>query len=98
VGGGVQQMKMIHALKLNTNFAEPILSGRKTFEIRKNDRGFQTGDIIMFQAVDDFGKYVPHEINNISFEITYVLNGWGIENNYVVLSIKRVRKRRRRVK
>jgi hypothetical protein len=52
----------------------------------------------MFQAVDDFGKYVPHEINNISFEITYVLNGWGLESDFVVLSIKRARKRRRRVK
>lgn len=91
-------MKMIHALKLNTNFAEPILSERKTFEIRINDRGFQTGDIIMFQAVDDFGKYVPHEINNISFEITYVLNGWGLESDFVVLSIKRARKRRRCIK
>ena len=91
-------MKTTHVLKINTNFCAPIIAGIKNFEIRKNDRGFQTGDIIVFQAVNDLGVYVPHEINNIPFEITYVLNGWGLESDFVVLSIKRARKRRRRVK
>ena len=38
--------RTVHELKLGWNFCDPVLSGRKTFELRKNDRGFQTGDLI----------------------------------------------------
>ena len=37
-----------HDLKLSIEFCDAVLSGEKTFEVRKNDRGFQTGDLIRF--------------------------------------------------
>ena len=37
-----------HELKLHLNFCDAVYNGRKTFEIRRNDRGFQTGDHIKF--------------------------------------------------
>lgn len=32
-----------HKLKLDIAFCDVILSGEKSFEIRKNDRGYQKG-------------------------------------------------------
>lgn len=32
---------IIHALKIDPNYFDDVVQGRKTFEIRKNDRGFK---------------------------------------------------------
>lgn len=81
-------MSRIHNLKILNDFADGILMGDKNFEVRKNDRGFQKGDGIKFQAIDNSGIPNTHIINNKIYEITYVLSGWGIENGYVVLAIR----------
>ena len=35
---------MIHELKIWPEFYMPVVEGKKTFEIRKNDRDFKVGD------------------------------------------------------
>ena len=45
-----------HELKLDINYFEDVKSGLKNFEIRKNDRDFQVGDILEFKIFDS-GKY-----------------------------------------
>lgn len=77
-----------HMLKLSKEFANSVLNGDKCFEVRKNDRGFQKGDNVIFQVVDSYELGVYHKLNDKVFEITYVLGGWGIENGYVVFGIK----------
>lgn len=86
-----------HDLKLNTEFCDAVLSGEKTFEVRKNDRGFQTGDLIRFIPTDGTSyhssdgtvrEHAQHEISGHTYKITYILNGWGIKNGYVVLGIR----------
>ena len=42
-----------HKLKLNIDFCDDVLSGRKNFEIRKNDRDYQKGDHIKFIPIDN---------------------------------------------
>ena len=79
-----------HNLKLNIEFCDDVLIGRKSFEIRENDRGYQTGDHIKFIPVNEQYFVVKHEIQNKIYEITYVLNGWGLKNGYVVFGIKEV--------
>lgn len=79
---------MIHELKLEYQFQQPILDGEKTFEVRYNDRGYQKGDLVRFRVVDRKNAVEP--IENKLYEITYVLSGWGIEEAYVVFGIRRV--------
>lgn len=81
---------MTHQLKICTSFANCVLDGSKTFEIRKNDRGFQKGDKIVFVVMDDGGALHNsfHELNCKEYEITYVLSDWGLEKGYVALGIK----------
>lgn len=86
---------MLHELKIKRSFAEAILLGDKTFELRINDRGYQKGDLIKFSILDserDIYEKVRVEINLQMqlFEITYVLNGWGLEPGYVAFAIKPV--------
>lgn len=39
-----------HELKLDTKYFEDVKSGKKNFEIRNNDRGFEIGDILELRA------------------------------------------------
>ena len=77
-----------HELKILDKFADDVLIGYKNFEIRENDRGFQKGDTVEFTCVDKAGIEMPHEINKKRYEITYVLNGWGLKDGYVVFGMK----------
>lgn len=78
---------MLHELKLKEDFADAITDGRKTFEVRRNDRGFQTGDRVRFKVVDALGFETEHPLNGREMRITYVLSGWGIKEGYVVFGV-----------
>lgn len=80
----------LHRIKLNEDFADAVLSGDKCFEVRENDRGYQKGDLVQFRVIQPNGLYNnTHKLNDVQFKITYVLNGWGIKDNYVVFGIRR---------
>lgn len=49
---GEETMKL-HELKIEKQYAIEKVGGRKMFEIRKNDRDFQVGDLIHYIVVDD---------------------------------------------
>ena len=78
---------MMHELKIQVPFADAIVEGRKTFELRYNDRGFQAGDEVRFHAVVN-GLGTSHPINDRRYAITYVLGGWGLKDDWVALSIR----------
>lgn len=85
----------LHEIKLNVNFCDAVLSGEKSFEIRRNDRGYQRGDYVRFTATDyciETGSFEPcgHEIDNRLYRIEYVISGWGLSTGYVAFSIKEV--------
>ena len=87
-----------HELKTWPAYFEAIVSGEKTFEVRRDDRGFQKGDVLVLQCwnpkVGLGGRYVndcfgkPREIRR---KIAYVLTGgqFGIEPGFVVMGLKR---------
>lgn len=82
---------MLHELKIEKQFADAVLGGRKTFEVRKNDRGFNAGDLVRFEVVEQGAMFVlrceSHPLNGEMFRIGYVLNGWGLKEGYVAFSI-----------
>lgn len=80
----------VHEIKLLEDYCDAVLSGEKTFEVRKNDRGYQKGDHISFIPVDRLCLKIPHPVSEKEYEITYVHSGLGLENGYVVFSIKDV--------
>lgn len=83
-----------HKIKILVDFADEVLTGEKNFEIRENDRGYQKGDQVKFMVVDYKGCNVNHPLNEWikhTFEITYVMNGWGLKNGFVVFGIREVK-------
>jgi hypothetical protein len=80
---------MRHEIKIGLDFANAVLAKEKTFEIRRNDRGYQKGDAVVFRVVDRDGNELPeHPLNAEVYEITYVLSGWGLRDGFVAFGIK----------
>lgn len=90
----------IHKLKIKEEYYEQVVAGKKTFELRKNDRDYQVGDLIQFTKIErvstgDFvvpfcDKETPTEE---LFQITYVLKDvpqYGLDKDFCILAIKQV--------
>lgn len=83
-----------HVLKVDFKYANAILNGKKSFEVRKNDRNFMVGDEIVFKVLIDKDSYAGaravHPLNGIVYRIDYVLNNFeGLAQKYVAFSISR---------
>jgi hypothetical protein len=77
-----------HELKLKQPYFDAVLNGRKTFEVRYNDRDYQEGDIVIFREVDRDGDPTP-SIVRIKAEIGYVLRDFaGLQDGYVAFSLR----------
>ena len=79
---------MRHDIKIKQCYLIHILEGNKTFEVRKNDRDYQVGDLVRFLPLqdDNYNAYsVKQEIPD--FKITYVTS-FGCQEGYVVLGIQ----------
>ncbi len=75
-----------HRIKILSEFADDVLKGQKTFEVRKNDRGYKKGDHVIFEVISRSGVVCQqHPLNYREFEISYILGGWGIKKRYIVL-------------
>lgn len=80
---------MIHVIKIQKEYAEAVFLGEKTFEVRNNDRGYQKGDLVEFQVMDGAMERPTHPLNDMTFEITYVLGSFiGLASNYVAFAIR----------
>lgn len=84
---------MVHQLKCAANYFEDVITGKKTFEIRKNDRDFHVGDYLALNEL------TPHECNDkhehletgrsAIFHVHYILDDPAYcKEGYVVLGIE----------
>lgn len=78
-----------HRLKILDSFANDVLDGSKSFELRYNDRNYQRGDYVKFVVVDEDGDRQTHPLNDVLFRVVYVLGGWGLKDGYVALGLKK---------
>lgn len=81
----------IHELKTISTYFDAVAEGRKTFEVRRNDRGFQAGDLLyLIRVTDDYSRRATGE--RLTRRITYLLQGgqFGIEPGFCVLGLGEV--------
>lgn len=81
-------MATLHKLKTWPEHFEEVYLGNKTFEARKNDRDYKTGDVLVLQEYDPDGYcYTGRELEK---NVTHILHGgqFGIEEGYVIMSIQ----------
>jgi ParB family chromosome partitioning protein len=78
---------MIHELKLSTEFFLDVIKGKKTFEMRKNDRPFKVGDLLALNEYDTENK--TYTGNSCLVYIDYILDNkaYCIEGT-IVMAIK----------
>ena len=73
-----------HDIKIASSYYEDIISGKKKFELRKNDRGYKVGDSLKMLEFAD-GK---HTGRTIDADIIYMLEDYtGLEEGYCILGI-----------
>jgi phosphoribosyl-ATP pyrophosphohydrolase len=86
-----------HELKILPQYFNDIQDGSKTFEIRKNDRGFEVGDKIILKEFErgadnfiDVRIKTGYTGNETTKEISYILKGgkYGLEEGYCILGLK----------
>ena len=76
---------MEHKLKIYPEYFTQVCNGRKSFEIRKNDRNFQVGDLLVLQEYCPIIQdYTGREVKK---EVTYITD-FEQRDGYVVMSIK----------
>ena len=85
-------MPATHLLKIEPVYFEQVRNGNKTFEIRRDDRGYQKGDIVVLNeydrslhTIDDY-KYAG---NAVSAVIGYV-TAYEQQSGFVVFSLNNV--------
>jgi uncharacterized protein YqfB (UPF0267 family) len=86
----------IHELKIWPEFFDAVLSGAKTFDLRKNDRDFQVGDVLKLREWAPAGHfYTGKEVIAL---ISYILEHrpdagcaatYGLKPGYVILAFGR---------
>lgn len=82
-----QQEKKVHDVKLGTTFFDDVKTGRKTFELQKNDRGYKEGDTIVLHEYKD-GAMTGRTITK---KIVYMLEDFtGLEDGYCILGLGEV--------
>ena len=73
-----------HEVKLGAEFFEDVLHNRKTFELRKNDRDYRVGDLLVlkeFKNGEETGRECTRYINYMLEDYT------GLVEGYCVMSI-----------
>lgn len=75
----------VHNLKIKPQYFKDVVSGIKTFEVRKNDRNFKVGDLMVLETYDN-EKFIGGFVNT---EITYILDDPKYcKKGYVILGFK----------
>lgn len=81
-----KEMK-VHKLKILPEYFEAVVKERKTFEIRKNDRLYEIGDMLRLQEYNQEEKKYTGKF--IYVEVVYILDNPGfLIKGYVALGIR----------
>jgi ParB family chromosome partitioning protein len=75
----------VHSIKLSFLYFDAVATGKKRFEVRKNDRNYQVGDYLRMHEIDSCGNETG---KIITAQVDYVLDKFaGLQDGYCVMSI-----------
>jgi ParB family chromosome partitioning protein len=75
----------VHQIRLASMYFDDVCSGKKSFELRKNDRHYKVGDILEMMEFAD-GKNTGRSVRVL---VTYLLEDYtGIEDGYCIMATK----------
>lgn len=80
-------MSTLHELKIATEYYHRVCSGQKTFEIRKNDRDYQVGDVLLMREYDPKGKVYIDYSPALHAKVVYISTAF-LQEGYCVLGIE----------
>ena len=73
----------VHQIRLGASFFEDACSNRKSFELRKNDRGYKEGDILELMEFAD-GRNTGRMVRKL---VTYILEDYtGLEDGFCIMA------------
>ncbi|MFG6322390.1 MAG: DUF3850 domain-containing protein [Lachnospiraceae bacterium] len=77
---------MIHELKVLQDYFDDVLTGKKRFELRRDDRDYQVGDIFILKEWTPDGGYTGRQYSGT---ISYILRGcscpgYGLADGYCI--------------
>lgn len=76
----------VHNLKIAPTYFQDVVSGKKKFEVRENDRGYNIGDYLCLREYDT--EYHLYTGKELVVKIIYILGDFvGLKENYVVLGL-----------
>ena len=75
-----------HFLRTINPYFHQVWMDNKKFEVRKNDRDFKAGDVLVLKEYDEKNGYLGRLI---FANISYVLEGgqYGVDEDYCIMSI-----------
>ena len=86
---GERPEEIVHDLKCWPNYYTAIYEGLKTFEVRKDDRGYQIGDVLLLREWDAFRESYTGRQGR--WKVRYLLRDHhAITSGYVVMAIEPV--------
>lgn len=74
----------VHRLKTLPDFYKAVRSGEKMFEIRKNDRDFKVGDLLVLEEWSQETGYTGRE----EWRFVTYMTPYAQQDGYVVMSLK----------
>lgn len=73
-----------HSIRIAAMYFDDVASGKKNFELRKNDRGYKEGDVLDMMEFRD-GRNTGR---SIKAKVTYMLEDYtGLEEGYCIMGI-----------
>lgn len=76
-----------HELKILPQYFQAVWDGTKNFELRRNDRDYKVGDILLLREYVN-GEYTGSFLRVI---VTYILKDcseYGLDKDYCILSFR----------
>ena len=77
----------VHNLKIKKKYFEDVKAGVKKFELRRCDRGYEVGDVLILNEFDN-GKATGR---NHKVKVSYILKNvseYGLKDGYCILGWK----------